>query len=402
MTEHLNIIHINRHPERLPAGRAGSRRVTPLQCDMFLFCLTFLLIFFMRAEAQEEQFDVELVIDYSAAEQSIRLYEDEFVNTEEVASLRGNRIAAATTGMIESSGIGAYLLKNNLDTLKHRQYFQKDVYNLDDAKRNVGAIREMLDELKRRNFSRRVVATVEQIFPHDVEVSTRIPVYVVALGHENVDAFVRRIDWYGDEPRFVGEEEGELTIVINLAQAVKYSDNLEERFIELLGVVAHEVFHAAFGVYKENSATWKQYERTHQQPIDILLDLTHNEGIAYYLSLEQQGRGNLPRDWNSKMREVFITFNSNAKELLSPKTNGARVSELIRSANLSGFWESYGSMAGMYIARTIDTQLGRAALIETISNGPIDFIQKYSELTENDASLPKLTTKLTTKNTKEH
>jgi len=321
-----------------------------------MLCVVCLLLF-THAYSQEEQFDVDLMIDYTSAEECIRLFEDQFVNTEEIASLRGNRIATSTTGMIESKGIGAYLLKNNLDTLKQRLYFQNDVYNLEDAKQNVAAIREMLDVLKRRNFNRKVVATVEQIFPHDVEVSTRIPVYVVALGHENVDAYVRRIAWHGDEPRFVGEDEGELTIVINLAQAVKYSDNLEERFIELLGVVAHEVFHAAFGVYKENSPTWKRYERTHQRPIDILLDLTHNEGIAYYLSLEQQGRGNLPRDWNSKMREVFITYNNNA---------------------------------GMYIARTIDKQLGRAALIETISNGPMDFFAKYVELTENDAALPKL------------
>lgn len=330
------------------------------------------------------------MIDYASAEECIRLYEDQFVNTGEIASLRGNTIATSTTGMIESKGIGAYLLKNNLDTLKHRLYFQTDVYNLEDAKRNVTAIREMLDALKRRNFSRRVMATVEQIFPRDVEVSARIPVFIVALGHENVDAYVRRIAWDGDMPRFVGEDEGELTIVINLAQAVKYSDNLEERFIELLGVVAHEVFHAAFGVYKENSPTWKLYERTHQRPIDILLDLTHNEGIAYYLSLEQQGRGRLPHDWDSRMREVFMTFNKNAKELLSPRTSGSRLSELIRSANLSGFWESYGSMTGMYIARTIDKELGRSSLIETLSLGPMDFFSKYIELTKNNAAFPNL------------
>ncbi|MBI3194059.1 MAG: hypothetical protein HYZ34_06260 [Ignavibacteriae bacterium] len=359
-----------------------------------IFNTVIFLFVFSIAQSQEEQFDVDLMIDYTSAEECVRLFEDQFVNTEEIASLRGNRIATSTTGMIASKGIGAYLLKNNLDTLKHRLYFQTDVYNLEDAKRNAGAIREMLDALKRRNFNRKVVATVEQIFPHDVEVSTRIPVYVVALGHENVDAYVRRIAWRGDEPMFVGEDEGELTIVINLAQAVKYSDNLEERFIELLGVVAHEVFHAAFGVYKENSSTWKRYEKKHRQSIDVLLDLTHNEGIAYYLSLEQQGRGNLPRDWNSKMREVFITFNNNVKELLSPRTSGARLSELIRSANLSGFWESYGSMTGMYIARTIDKQLGRAALIETISNGPTDFFRKYIELTENDAAFPRLSQNL--------
>jgi hypothetical protein len=42
------------------------------------------------------------------------------------------------------------------------------------------------------------------------------------------------------------------------------------------------------------------------------------------------------------------------------------------------------------MAREIDVQLGRAALIETISGGPFDFFQKYVTLTERDSNLPKL------------
>ncbi|TAK54522.1 MAG: hypothetical protein EPO24_13100 [Bacteroidetes bacterium] len=356
-----------------------------------MYWMLFCLIACSQLHAQEhEEFDVTLIMDYSAAEQTIQLYEDQFVNIEAVSELRGNRIAASTTGMIAAKGAGGYLLKSYLDSLKYRQNIQSDIYQLNQAKQNVAAIKDLLEELKRRNFNRKVVATVEQIFPHDVPVSTGIPVYVVALGHENVDAFVRRIAWRGDEPQFVGEDEGELTIVINLAQAVKYSDKLEERFIELLGVVAHEVFHAAFGVYKEGSPVWKRYYKRHTLPFDGLLDLIHNEGIAYYCSMEQQWGDYLPRDWNSRMRDVFITLNNNATELLSRKTSGARINEIIRSANLSGFWESYGSMAGMYIARTIDKQMGRAVLRETISHGPVDFFTKYIELTKNDAGLPEL------------
>ena len=50
-----------------------------------------------------------------------------------------------------------------------------------------------------------VVATVEQVFPSDIPVAAVIPVHVVALGHENADAYVRRVVWKGDEPQFVGE-----------------------------------------------------------------------------------------------------------------------------------------------------------------------------------------------------
>ncbi len=352
----------------------------------FIFIALFL--YFASCVAQDAaDFDVQLITDYTAAEQTIQLYENQFVNTGTVAELRGNRIAAATTGMIAAIGNGPYVLQSYLDSLAYRSYIKNDLYQLNEAKNNVEAIKELLQELKRQNFSRKVSATVEQIFPHDVPVSTRIPMYIVALGHGNVDAFVRRIVWVGDEPRFVGEDEGELTIVVNLAHAVKYSDRMQERFLDLLGVVAHEVFHAAFGVYKEESSTWKRYYATHTRPLDALLDLTQNEGIAYYLSLEQQAGDYLPMDWNSRMRDVFAKFNNNAMELITVHTTDARINEIIRTANLSGFWESYGSMAGMYMARTIDKQLGRAALIESISLGPADFFQKYTDLTEQDAGL---------------
>ena len=359
-----------------------------MKTTIVLFLLLFLTCTVARAQDNEE-FDVNLIIDYSSAEQTLQLYQDQFVNNETIAQLRGNRIAASTTGMIAALGSAPYFLQAYLDSLKYREYMVNDIYHLQEAKQNVDQIKELLDNLEKMNFNRKVVATVEQIFPHDVPVSARIPLYVVALGHENVDAFVRRIVWEGDEPRFVGENEGDLTIVVNLAHAIRYSSKMEERINDLLGVVAHEVFHAAFGVYKENSPVWKAYYQKGTNSLDALLDLTQNEGIAYHLSMEQQAGDYVPMDWNSRMRDVFISYNNYAMELLSPSTSSRRKDEILRNANLSGFWESYGSMAGMYIARTIDKQLGRAALIETISLGPSDFFGKYIKLTEQDASLPK-------------
>ncbi|MBI3365751.1 MAG: hypothetical protein HY033_12690 [Ignavibacteriae bacterium] len=281
-------------------------------------------------------------------------------------------------------------LQNYLDSLKAHQIIRDDVYHLEEARKNVADIKELLTAIKKRNFSRRVAATIEQIFPQDASVSILIPVYIVALGHENVDAYVRRITWQGDVPRFVGELEGELTIVINLAHAVRYGDDVDERLLSVLGVVAHEVFHAAFGAYKDNSPSWQQYYKKHRRPFDELLDLTQNEGIAYYLSLDQRGHGYVPRDWYTRAREVFTTFNRNAEELLSDTLTFDRAAELIRAANLSGYLESYGAMAGMFIAREIDLRLGRPALIETIATGPADLFEKYITLSEHGSNLPNL------------
>lgn len=339
-------------------------------------------------------FDVNLRLDFASADGTIALFEDQAASTDALAQTRGNIVAASTTGMIADRGSGSSLLRDYLDSLKYHQRIRDDVYHLEDGRRNVASIKELLDALKVENFSSRVSATVEQIFPMDARISVTIPVYIVALGHENVDAFVRRIVWHGDVPEFVGENQGELTIVINLSHAVNYGPVLQERFVSLLGVVAHEVFHAAFGAYKETSPTWKSFYAYQKGYLNNLLDLAHNEGIAYYLSLELRGHGRVPADWFDRTREVVAAFNKNASELLMPEIRPWRASKILREANLSGYWENYGAMTGMFIAREIDQRMGRAALIETIANGPHDFFRKYIKLTREDSNLPEFLTEL--------
>ena len=84
--------------------------------------------------------------------------------------------------------------------------------------------------------------------------------------------------------------------------------------------MAHEVFHAAFGAYKDNSPVWRQYYGMRRTYLDQLLDLAQNEGIAYYLTLIQRTRGRLVMDWPERVRTAFTDFNRNAEELLSPRT----------------------------------------------------------------------------------
>lgn len=348
------------------------------------------LPFLCMGESAFGQFNVTLLPDYAAAEQTLEIFNGSPVNVEAAAALRGNRIAAATAGFIAGKPAGPSLLVHYLDSLRYGETIAADIYGLADARSHAAEIGALLDEMRRRNFGMRVAATVAQIFPPDAAVNVAIPIYVAALGHENVDAFVRRIVWHGDEPEFVGENQGELTIVLNLGKSVDYGSTTDERFIAVLGVVAHELFHAAFGAYKESSPVWKEYYAVNRSPFDALIDITQNEGIAYYLSLDQRGRGYLPRDWNVRTRDVFDRFNAAAAELLSPRTRPERLAELLKEANLAGYWESYGAMAGMVMAREIDLRLGRPALIETISRTPDDMLRKYMLLTDQDSNLPRL------------
>jgi hypothetical protein len=342
------------------------------------------------ASQTNPNFNVRLVLNFESAEKTIGLYEGLTGRGSEIAQLRGSQIATATTGLLAQQPLASSDLEKSLEAIKYRQLIGNDVFRLKEARENVAAIKELLAEIKHRNFAQRVTATVEQLFPATARINTSIPVYIVAFGHHNIDAYVRRVSWRGDTPVFVGEGEGELTIVVNLAKAVYYGRNADERFVGTLSVVAHEAFHAAFGVYKDTSPSWKAFYAERHSYLDALLDLTQNEGIAYYLSFEQRTGGYLPNDWDTRVRASFGEFNKSAGELLSTSLPPARANELIQRSNTAGFWESYGAITGLFIARQIDRSLGRAALVQTVADGPVAFFRTYTELERKDNNLPTL------------
>ncbi len=344
-----------------------------------------------RSPAQGfEHFNLFLDLNYQSAEETVDLYDGVGGNPSSIVDLKGSRIALATTALLVGRRMTDQSLDSALESVKFNQTLGDDPFRMADARKNVAAISELLDVLKKRNFGQKVVATVQQLFPPDARLTARVPVFFVAFGPQNIDAFVRRVIWHGSVPQFVSEGEGELTIVVNLAKAVHYGDAVDARFVALMSVVAHEVFHAAFGAYKDESPVWRAYYAAPRGPLDELLDLTQNEGIAYYLSLLQRTRGRLVLDWADRTRRAVEEFNRRAEELLNPSIPAQRAREILQQANTSGYWESYGSITGMVIAREIDRTLGSQALSETIARGPIDFFQKYEQAQRLGSESPPL------------
>ena len=353
-----------------------------------------LLLAFLFVSSAQGQFSIHLNLDYESAQKTIELYQGLAGHPDDILRLRGSRIALATTALLAQKDLDEGTLRRSLEASKFGQTITDDVFKMKEARKNAAFINDLLTAIRRRNFGQRVNSTVEQLFPDRTRLATSIPVYFVAFGHENIDAFVRRVVWKNDIPYFVGEGEGELTIVVNLANAVYYGRTTDERFVGTLSVVAHEVFHAAFGVYKDDSPVWREYYATHRTYLDQLLDLTQHEGIAHYLTLQQRSRGTLPPDWDEKVRNAFADFNKNSGELLSARISPERANELIRTSNTATYWESYGAITGMAIARQIDLTLGRAALAETIASGPGDFFRKYIDLVTRNNNLPPLSPSL--------
>jgi hypothetical protein len=338
----------------------------------------------------DQRFDVLLRIDYESALRSIDLFGGLSGSPSQIAALRGSQIALETTALLAGRRLVTADLEEALQAAKFNQVSGDDVFEIAAGRTNLPELKELLEAVRQRNFGSKVVSTVAQLFPDDTNIRTTIPLYFVAFGHENIDAFVRRVRWQGDRPVFVGENEGELTIVVNLSKAVHYGRTVDERFIGLLSVVAHEVFHAAFGVYKDASSLWRDYYRAKRGYLDDLLDLTQNEGVAHYLSLIQRTGGRLRNDQVQKVQASFDEFNRVAALLHSGRISPQKAGEMIRHSNSSGYWESFGAITGMIVARQIDQSLGRTALLETIELGPDDFFRKYADLMRKDGGVPQL------------
>jgi hypothetical protein len=275
-----------------------------------------------------------------------------------------------------------------LELARNIRTFESDVYGFLPAKDHIQEIRKLLDEIKHRQFDRRIVATIASFFPGQIKISTRFSVYIVVIGNERSSAFVRRVIWNYDKPSFVNEGEGEPVIVVNLARVVERSNNPDEQFIEVLSTTAHECFHAVFSVIQN-----AQPDSVKPKNIaESLMEIVQNEGIAYYLSLQTHIGGAVPsRQWFTGTSNALDKLGKALAEMCSPHLTQERAKELIMNANLSGSFDgNYGATAGMRMAYEIDTYLGRPALTTTLVDGPRSFFSAYQKACLRDGSTPQI------------
>jgi hypothetical protein len=345
---------------------------------------------FVNAQSNP-QFNVSLRIDYSSAEEMLNFFDRQTFNAQRLADLHGNQIAAATSVMLARTGRTPSDFVHELELVRDNYTTSGDIYGLKMTQSHADQLRKLLNETRKRQLDRRIVATIESYFPSDARVSADIPVYVVAMGNEKAAAFVRRVVWQDNKPVFVGENEGEEVIVLNLTRMLGFGQKVDQQFIQVLSTLAHECFHAVFGAYQDKSTVWTDIHRR-PEPIWTLAGLVQNEGIAYCLSLQLQIGGQTPpAPWFDATSNAVRSFNSAAQELISPTISPKRARDLIMNSNLSGSFEgNYGATAGLRIAYEIDTQLGRQALTETISGGVKEFFGKYETLCRRNSNLPKL------------
>jgi hypothetical protein len=355
---------------------------------LILFLISvFIVPAFLNAQTNPN-FDFSLGTDYSAAEQTIDYFDHRIGNTQHIADMRGNRLAAATSVMLARTEKSDDDFRRQLELARNNARFESDVYGFSPVKNHILELRKLLEEIKRRRLDRRIVATIASFFPEQAKIATRFSVYFVVIGNERAAAFVRHVVWNYDTPTFVNEDEGEPIIVVNLTRALESSPDVEAQIIEVLSTTAHECFHAVYSVLQKSLPGLTKPANI----AELLLEVVQNEGIAYYLSMQTHiGTGAPSRQWWGITSQAVETLNKVLLELYSPNLTQARAQELVMNANLSGSFEgNYGATAGLRMAYEIDKNLGRPALTGTLMKGSRSFILAYRQACLRDSMLPQI------------
>lgn len=337
----------------------------------------------------QNTFNISLRLDFASVDALMELSEGKIGNVNRVAELRGNQIAAATSALLARQEYSTERFAQELQRFRNGATPANDMFGLTAATQYREQIKALTAESKRRNLDRKVLATIVPFFPQKTRITASIPVYFVALGNENAAAFVRSVVWRDNVPHFVGEGEGELTIVVNLTRSVQYIQDIQVQFIDMMSTLAHEAFHAVFGIYQQQTPAWRTVA-TRAEPQWVLAELVQNEGMAYLISLQQRTGSHLSAAQLSSSKQSITDLNNALKELGSPGLTHARARELIMNSNLSGSYErNYGASAGLLMAYAIDSKLSRTALTEALEYGVGDFFGKYQQIADQFGELPK-------------
>ena len=153
----------------------------------------------------------------------------------------------------------------------------------------------------------------------------------------------------------------------------------------ILNNLVHELFHVGYSKTRDD----RTEPPLANAQLNGMLDALHNEGVATWIGYEAQAAFPAPgeRDYRllddpSQVRRLRRMLNG-----LFAQAESAKPEQLNRWAWAGGVTARGYYVVGADMARTIDTQLGRRALIKTIEQGPASFVRTYNALVSEDERL---------------
>lgn len=178
---------------------------------------------------------------------------------------------------------------------------------------------------------------------------------------------------------------GDDRIVVSLSSAFFAFDR--DRVLHL---ILHELFHNGMAAHQKSPAT----EPGANAALEDLLWQTQNEGLATYVAYRHRPPGLRLKDYDrledaSSVQTAFQHLRSLLAQ--ARRTNNRADPAAAAEAWRLGVEARAFYVAGAHMARSIENQLGRPVLVQTIRDGPRSFFERYAETGPADAlrvSLP--------------
>ncbi len=169
-------------------------------------------------------------------------------------------------------------------------------------------------------------------------------------------------------------------IIINAASPT-WKDNVDN----ILNILVHEIFHAGYGHCRDvRTETPLEDDAIYQ-----MLDNIHNEGVCTYVGFKALPMFPSPDDRDYPVLDDPAEVKRQLGVVNHTLSQVGKVSEEDLKKMV---WEECIVGRGYYITgttmcRVIDESQGREALIETLTTGPLRFVEVYNSLVKKDMRL---------------
>jgi hypothetical protein len=143
----------------------------------------------------------------------------------------------------------------------------------------------------------------------------------------------------------------------------------------------HELFHICF--YDHFDPPSLEEHMKNEVVIDMLIVL-QNEGIATYISHELEPVYPSPFEWSLYIIDLeptvrwYIKGMNELFEIAQTKPTGDAYNDIYRRIASLGYRRNGLYIVGAYMAMTIEDELGRDALVQTVSDGYYAFVDTYN------------------------
>lgn len=228
--------------------------------------------------------------------------------------------------------------------------------------------------LKNQNsFSREVVSNVLSYLPADVDI--RVTIHLTALE--------------GSAPAYSDGQEIAISLshpVFAVAQMIHEPTGLSAFYN--LGL--HELFH----VYLNDIYDWPTVEEHMENEIviDMLIAL-QNEGMATHISHQLNPRYPSPFEWffyvvdQEPVVRLYIKEMNELFAVAQTHPTGDAYEDIYRRLALLCYQRKGFYVVGAYMTQKIETELGRDALVQTISDGYYAFADTYNSIANENMKI---------------